>query len=803
MWDEFGAELEPLLGGARVGRWVQVELPSCGSVDTTFCFAPFEGPHARDAVPALLRATQLDRVLQHVARLPQHLARRALRRAVIADLQYGDDVVMARSSGRSGGGSGCVSGSGGGGDSNEDGRSVRRELPMGARLAATTDAAEAAVRTLATGAQDPRDVDARVSNMDWRRLSRLCPFTVHVPSGRIRVRNEVHTHAERWCHYHRVIMQCEVCAEHPAERVAADGSVLRVSPRCDFYRAAVWLFFGFSVPGLSPVELPSDDNRNHPSMRDPALRDRVHAVMEKYVRNGTITEVHVKPHVITSLLVVLRATDQYYERARGIKAKPRVCFNRSKGSSIEGGLNGYLKLLYGKWSCRLPTMRQIVMLLEPDAFIASRYFLRCYLNFPLSVEGQQCTGFRYTGADGVTRCFVANSIVFGDTFAVAAVSMFTALFVDFMRHRLRTVYGVSDGTVEIMYIDDLLIVARTKKLADLAWRAADDVAEFLNFRFSEDKDQRPTQRNLEYLGFLLSTAVDGGGPCFTITAEKRSYIVGRIEEALAEERGLTHAQMRSLAHMLFWYADALLPGSGPRTDALFRETKRFGRLRGQQRRTFKRRPFQFRLKYSDDTVGHLDWLRDKFQVQVPQALYTSGLHLPVVASTDASGLKEGGMALVLFLPPGYFHGDGGVASVHRRWRKNVSPMIVDEWEALVPSGGERLSTALAEMKSLDWGLSEPLSLLFPIRDPDTRAVAAFAPSALLHVCDASAAVLALLKQRSPQPHESALLLSIADSAAARGVVTLHAHQPRSHPLGRATDILTRPSYARDGPGWDL
>ena len=63
----------------------------------------------------------------------------------------------------------------------------------------------------------------------------------------------------------------------------------------------------------------------------------------------------------------------------------------------------------------------------------------------------------------------------------------------------------SMGIHLVAYLDDLLIIGRTKREAEVAFTQAKDILEHLGFIINQEKSQNQASQVIEFLGFLINS----------------------------------------------------------------------------------------------------------------------------------------------------------------------------------------------------------------------------------------------------------------------------------------------------------
>ena len=207
------------------------------------------------------------------------------------------------------------------------------------------------------------------------------------------------------------------------------------------------------------------------------------------------------------------------------------------------GLNSYASIEHHRFS----TIDDAVKLIKPGVFLAKIDIKSAYRSVPISPSNYCCTGLKWKfHGDSHFSYLIDTRLPFG---AKRAPGIFHRITQSIRRMMLRRGF-----TGIIVYLDDFLVVGKTKQECKEAYDTLCQLLQDLGFTLSAHKLVPPCQR-LVFLGIVL----DSLALTLSIPQNKLSEIKDKVKSFLCRQRA-TKRQLQSLAGKLNWAAKVVYGG---------------------------------------------------------------------------------------------------------------------------------------------------------------------------------------------------------------------------------------------------
>ena len=208
-------------------------------------------------------------------------------------------------------------------------------------------------------------------------------------------------------------------------------------------------------------------------------------------RAGIARRVESAPTIVAPLFCVPKPT-----------GKARTVYNGKR-------VNKYLRAP----RFRLPTPEQVLRSCKPGSFFAKLDLANAFWCIPIHADSQHLLGFKFDN-----NYYVWQRLPMGIN--VAPYIMQT-LMKDVQR--MARELGITHSWI---YLDDILIVARTKEAARQQARAFFNLLRHLGFAISEDKCDMEGEQDITYLGLRLIASTNDSTVRLKITDARRLALLG-------------------------------------------------------------------------------------------------------------------------------------------------------------------------------------------------------------------------------------------------------------------------------------
>ena len=286
---------------------------------------------------------------------------------------------------------------------------------------------------------------------------------------------------------------------------------------------------------------------------------RCGVAFDKWIREsrGLMSPIsELMPTFYSPLLPVVRAKDKWRFECTGKEYKVRLCLDLKCSS--------YNERLYD-WPFRYRGLDAIAETVEKDDWLAALDISRFYLRLPAGRKLRESQWFQdpssYAGDTRGNDKRAKRRLRFRQLLAVAFGLKSAPAWASLVSGELCRIFESFGIKVAGVYIDDILLRAKSKKKLEQDMELAEKIASALGLPFN-DKTVGPAQK-LTYLGVQIDTRKCA----MRLTQEHRDYAMSRVAEALQRSR-ISKGELESLCGILTWVSFVFDSGR-PRRNMLY------------------------------------------------------------------------------------------------------------------------------------------------------------------------------------------------------------------------------------------